>query len=209
MAGSPIQPYWISESDAVLFYTLTKSACIAGCARGNGFMLARTSGGSSPSSTAAADGGGWSAPCFFTIRLHSVGLSLGRRTLRGFTACMSSDLRLLLGQQGRRGVAGLEVAAGCGRGLQHKSDLLSVCSTGANVGTGARRSSPEGGGVNNALVTQHPPPLPTHALCFPPPPHCAVGINHTSGALLDVSFSWGEMLVDSDKNGALYGPEGE
>lgn len=34
------------------------------------------------------------------------------------------------------------------------------------------------------------------------------GINCTSGALADVSFAWGALTVDDDKNALVYGPGG-
>lgn len=40
-AGSPLQPFWLNESDSLLFYRLTKSACIFGLARGEGFLISR------------------------------------------------------------------------------------------------------------------------------------------------------------------------
>ena len=40
-AGSPLQPFWLNESDSLLFYSLTKSACILGLARGEGFLISR------------------------------------------------------------------------------------------------------------------------------------------------------------------------
>jgi hypothetical protein len=32
-----------------------------------------------------------------------------------------------------------------------------------------------------------------------------VGINHTSGALLDLSYSWGGLQVDTAKHSLVYG----
>lgn len=60
-AESPIQPFWIDESDALLFYSLTKVACVVGFARGSGFLIHRL-----PSDHPTLVK--WSAPCFVTIR---------------------------------------------------------------------------------------------------------------------------------------------
>ena len=75
----------------------------------------------------------WSAPAFVSINLTSLGLSLGSHTVRSFTACLASDLRLMLTQQGRRSVAGLEAAASFG-GLQHKADLIEAPTSSVRTG---------------------------------------------------------------------------
>lgn len=60
-AASPIQPFWINESDSILFYKLTKTACLLGVASGQGFLIARL-----PSAHPTLVR--WSAPCFVKIR---------------------------------------------------------------------------------------------------------------------------------------------
>lgn len=118
LASSPLQPFWLNESDSLLFYRISKSACIFGLAHGEGFLISRL-----PSEHPTLIK--WSAPAFLKIRLASVGLSLGHQTLHSFTACMSSATRNKLYQQGSRSVTGLEAALSCG-GLQHKADLIAV-----------------------------------------------------------------------------------
>lgn len=39
--SSPLQPFWVSESDSLLFYQLKKSACFLGVASGTGFIISR------------------------------------------------------------------------------------------------------------------------------------------------------------------------
>jgi hypothetical protein len=41
LASSPLQPFWLNESDSLLFFRVTKTACIFGLARGEGFIISR------------------------------------------------------------------------------------------------------------------------------------------------------------------------
>lgn len=40
-----LQPFWIAQAQAILFYTFSKTACIGGRAKGHGFLVARCGGG--------------------------------------------------------------------------------------------------------------------------------------------------------------------
>lgn len=62
-----------------------------------------------------------------------MGLSLGRQTVHSFTACMDSSLRMMLWQEGRRSVRGLEASLRFG-GLQHKPDLIALPMTNLKTG---------------------------------------------------------------------------
>lgn len=59
----------------------------------------------------------WSAPCFISLRLLSLGLCLGRQRVESCTFCMLPHLRLALGADGCSSIAGLEACLNLG-GLQ-------------------------------------------------------------------------------------------
>lgn len=56
--------------------------------------------------------------------------------------------------------------------------------------------------------------MPPSSPCLPPlplllPTHLAtVGINSTSGSIVDLSFAWGEVVIDEAKQRLVYGPGG-
>lgn len=39
--STPLQPFWVSQAQAILFYTFSKSAALAGRAKGHGFLVTR------------------------------------------------------------------------------------------------------------------------------------------------------------------------
>lgn len=38
---SGVQPFWISQAQAIVFYSFTKNAALVGKAKGHGFIVAR------------------------------------------------------------------------------------------------------------------------------------------------------------------------
>lgn len=119
LAGMPLSARWVSEADSLLIYRTTKTACLLGLVKGDGFVISRL-----PSAHPSLIR--WSAPLFVRIRLRSFGLSFGRQRVQSFTPCMTSELRRLLsGPSAARTVAGLDASINCG-GLQHKADLIAL-----------------------------------------------------------------------------------
>lgn len=126
--ASPLRPQLVSESNSVLFYSLSKTACLLGVSRGTGFVINRLP---SPHPSMIR----WSAPCFVSVRLTSLGLSFGRRSVSSFTACMTKDVKQQLASSGKIGEAGFEIACSCGASLQDRAELIGGSCTGGMLGT--------------------------------------------------------------------------
>ncbi|PSC73850.1 putative conserved isoform A [Micractinium conductrix] len=104
----------------------TRTAALLGWTRGQGFVIARLPAGGGPQADRGqADMPRWSAPCFISLRLLSLGLCLGRQRVESCTFCMLPHLRLALGADGCSSIAGLEACLNLG-GLQERAGVIAL-----------------------------------------------------------------------------------
>lgn len=128
LTDSPLKPFWVSQAQAILFYSFSKTAALVGRVKGHGFLVTRL-----PTSHPTLIK--FSAPLFIEIRLTSVGLSLGRTSTCSFVACMGKQFQQQLLAEGKRGLRGLDAAVLCGSSLQERPDFLTMNCLGGMVDT--------------------------------------------------------------------------
>ncbi|PRW33059.1 hypothetical protein C2E21_8119 [Chlorella sorokiniana] len=126
LTDSPLKPFWIAQAQAILFYRVSKTALLAGCASGDGILVTRL-----PTSHPTLIK--FSAPLFLRINFNSLGLSLGRTRTRAFVACMGKQFQEQLLATGRRSLRGLDAAVLCGSALQERSDFLTMNCAGGGI----------------------------------------------------------------------------
>ncbi|KAI7845815.1 hypothetical protein COHA_000726 [Chlorella ohadii] len=168
LTDSPLKPFWVAQAQAILFYRFSKTAALAGCARGDGFLVTRL-----PTSHPTLIK--FSAPMFLRISFNSLGLSMGRTSTRAFVACMGKQFQEELLANGRRSLRGLDAAersdfltmncAGGGSDMVGVSSIKGGCFdisfAGGSISVDAARNTAAYGGATPAQIlggSVDPPP---------------------------------------------------
>ena len=128
----PLKPWVIAGASSLLIYTVQKTAFIGGVATGSGILITRL-----PEKNDALIH--WSAPLFLSIKLTSLGFSIGRSTATTFAVGMQRESH----QQIAKGhpIAGLDFNCGCGASITERADVISVNAAQDNHTVGVTKKS--------------------------------------------------------------------